>query len=158
MAPWVCLTWAVTPSDPLAPCPAGQGTSLPAPAVQMVGATAVRYDVKAAVVPEPSERCTTWIAVDGRLVLPSAAIILSFQVLTLPAKIEASVSGLSFRLGTLERLYSMATPPPDHGMWRTWPPFATAADSSSGFMTASLAPKSTVPAVNCWMPAPDPTP
>src|SRR5438045_9084312 len=115
MAPWVCLIWAVTPSDPLAPCPVGHGTSLPAPAVQIVGATAVRYEVKAAVVPEPSERCTTWIAVDGRLVLPSAAIILSFQVLTLPAKIEASASGLSFRLGTLDRVDAVAPPPPDDG-------------------------------------------
>ena len=42
IAPAVCLTAAVTPSEPLAPCPAGQGTSLAAPYVQIVGATAVR--------------------------------------------------------------------------------------------------------------------
>src|SRR5436190_18355362 len=107
----------------------------------MVGATALRYEVKALVVPEPSERCTTWMPVDGRPVLPSSAIILSFQVFTLPAKIDASVSGDSFRFGTLGRWYSTAIPPPDHGMCSTWPPLATAADSSSGFMTASLAPK-----------------
>src|SRR5947207_6566475 len=116
MAPAVCLTWAVTPSEPLAPWPVGQGTSLAAPAVHTVGATAVRYDVRALVVPEPSERCTTWIPVDGRPVFPSAAIILSFQFLTLPAKMAASVSGLNFRLLTAERLYSMAMPPPDQGM------------------------------------------
>ena len=87
--------------------------------VQIVGVTAVRYDVRALVVPDPSERCTTWMPVDGRPVFPSAAIILSFQFLTLPAKMAANVSGLSFRLLTAERLYSMAMPPPDQGMCRT---------------------------------------
>ena len=62
------MTWAVTPSEPLAPWPAGHGTSLPAPAVQIVGATAVRYEVRALVVPDPSERWTTVIALLGRLV------------------------------------------------------------------------------------------
>ena len=92
---------------------------MPAPAVQIVGVTAVRYDVRALVVPDPSERCTTWMPVDGRPVFPSAAIILSFQFLTLPAKIDASVSGLSFRLLKPGRLYSTAMPPPDQGMCST---------------------------------------
>src|SRR5215471_17781380 len=98
MAPSVCFTAAVTPSEPLAPWPVGHGTSLPAPAFQIVGATAVRYDVNALVVPEPSERCTTWIGVAGSDAPALSALIwAAFQVLTVPAKIPASVSGDSFR-------------------------------------------------------------
>src|SRR3954451_15561179 len=107
MAPSVCFTDAVTPSDPLAPCPAGQGTALPAPAVHTAGATAVRYDVKAAVVPEPSERCTTWMPVAGNLApLLSAAILGSFHLEILPAKIPATVSGDSCNLSRPATLYS----------------------------------------------------
>src|SRR4051794_21381863 len=117
MAPAVCLTAAVTPSDPLAPWPVGHGTSLAAPAVQTAGATAVRYPVKAAVVPEPSERCTTWMPVVGR-VTPELSFLMagSFQVLILPAKMPATASGESLRSETPERLYSTAMPPPVTGM------------------------------------------
>ena len=48
------------------------------------------------------------------------------------------------------------TAPSAIGMW-TGVPFFSAAATSSGFMTASLPPKSTVPAVSCAMPAPEPT-
>ena len=41
-------------------------------------------------------------------------------------------------------------------MW-TGSPFFLAAASSSGFIAASVAPKSTVPAVNWAMPPPEPT-
>src|SRR5207249_1355822 len=61
MAPSVCFTAAVTPSEPLAPWPVGHGTSLAAPNVHTEPAAAVRYDVNAAVVPEPSERRSTWM-------------------------------------------------------------------------------------------------
>src|SRR6266550_7619370 len=73
MAPWVCFTAAVTPSEPLAPWPVGHGTSLPDPTVHTVGATVFRYSVNAAVVPDPSERCTTWIPVDGKVTPPLSA-------------------------------------------------------------------------------------
>ena len=82
----------------------------------------------------------------------------SFQVFTLPAKMPATVSGESLRPLTPERLYSTAMPPPVQGMVWTWPPLATAAASSVADMGTSVAPKSMVPAVNCWMPAPEPTP
>src|SRR5437764_11080565 len=82
----------------------------------------------------------------------------SFQVLILPAKMPATVSGESLRLATPERLYSTAMPPPDQGTVVTWPPLATAPCSSVADIGTSEAPKSTVPAVNCWMPAPEPTP
>src|SRR5437660_10805820 len=82
----------------------------------------------------------------------------SFQVLILPAKMPATASGESFRSVTPERLYSTAMPPPVHGMVCTPPPLATAPCSSAADMGTSVAPKSMVPAVNCWMPAPDPTP
>src|SRR3954466_8092988 len=137
MAPWVCFTAAVTPSEPLAPWPVGHGTSLPVPAVHTVGATVLRYSVKAAVVPEPSERCTTWIPVLGRLALPSSAIILSFHVFTFPAKMAASVGPESLRLLTPERLYSTAMPPAVHGNCSALlpaPPLVFAADSSAGFI------------------------
>src|SRR6266542_534364 len=117
MAPAVCLTAAVTPSEPFAPWPVGHGTSLAAPAVHTAGATAVRYPVKAAVVPEPSERWTTWIPVVGR-VAPELSFLMagSLQVLILPAKMPATVSGASLRPLTPERLYSTAMPPPVQGI------------------------------------------
>src|SRR4051812_25216440 len=159
MAPDACFTAAVTPSEPLAPWPVGHGTSLAAPAFHTFGDAAVRYPVKAAVVPEPSERCTTWIPVAGRLAAELSALMAgSFQVLILPAKMPASVSGESFRSLRPERLYSTAIPPADHGTVVTWPPLATAPCSSVALMGTSVAPKSMVPAVNCWMPAPEPTP
>src|SRR5581483_2296859 len=159
MAPSVCFTAALTPSDPLAPWPVGHGTSLPAPAFQIVGDTAVRYEVNAFVVPEPSERCTTWIGVDGsEAPLLSVLMAASSHFLMVPAKMPASVSADSLRSLSPLTWYSMAMPPADHGMCSTGPPLALAAVSSSGFMTASDAPKSTVPALNCVMPAPEPTP
>src|SRR5436190_18920572 len=158
MAPCVCFTAAVTPSEPLAPCPVGQGTSLPEPTVHTVGATVLRYSVKAAVVPDPSDRCTTWMPVLGRLAPELSALIAgSFHVLILPAKMPATVWPDSLRSVTPLTLYSTAMPPPVQGMCCTAPPLATAACSSSGFIGTSVAPKSTVRFVNCVMPAPDPT-
>ena len=132
--------------------------------------------MNAAVVPDPSERWITWIPVDGRLA-PELSFLMawsfqvliceacqvtkmltSFQVLILPAKMPATVSGESLRLATPERLYSTAMPPPDQGTVVTWPPLATAPCSSVADIGTSEAPKSTVPAVNCCMPAPEPTP
>src|SRR5205085_1028491 len=97
--------------------------------------------------------------VDGRLALELSFLMRgSFQVLTLPAKMPATAAGESLRSVMPERLYSTAMPPPVHGIVCTWPPLATAPCSSAADMGMSLAPKSMVPAVNCWMPAPEPTP
>src|SRR5437868_14366992 len=82
----------------------------------------------------------------------------AFQVLILPEKMPATASGESLRSGTPGRLYSTAMPPPVHGMVCTRPPLPTAAASSVADIGTSLAPKSMVPAVNCWMTAHAPTP
>src|SRR4051812_40828535 len=154
MVPGLAFTAALTPSEPLAPVPTGHGTSLAAPNVQVVGATAVRYEVNTDVVPEPSERCTTWMALLGKVApLLSALIAGSFHVLIFPAKIPASVSPESFRSVTPERLYSTAMPPATHGMCTGSPTFA----ASSGFSATSEPAKSTVLPVSCWIPAPEPT-
>ncbi len=109
--------------------------------------------------PEPSERCTTWIPVDGRLAPELSFLIAwSFQVVILPAKMPATVSGVSFRVLTPGRLYSTAMPPPDHGMVVTRPPLATAPCSSVADIGTSVPPKSISPWVTCVMPAPDPPP
>src|SRR5437899_1636965 len=116
MAPWVCFTAAVTPSEPLAPVPVGHGTSLAAPKVQICGATAVRYDVNTLVVPEPSERCTTWMpALGSDTPGLSALTSASSHFLTFPAKMPATVAGESFRSVTPDRLYSTAMPPAIQG-------------------------------------------
>src|SRR5665811_1699376 len=93
----------VTPSLPLAPCPTGHSTVLPADlvgspcpiAVTQSGLAFVRYVVKMLVVPEPSERWTTLTAVDGR-VTPgfAAAIAGSFQVVIDPSKIPAMTAAV----------------------------------------------------------------
>ena len=76
-----------------------QFTVSPLPSVQSVGSTSVRNFVKLLVVPEPSARCATVIAVDGS-VTPglSAAIAASFHVLIFSEKILASVVPLSCSL------------------------------------------------------------
>src|SRR5437588_11383774 len=122
MAPVVCLTAAVTPSEPLAPVPAGQGTSLAAPAVQIEGATAARYDVNTLVVPDPSERCTTWMPVEGSDAPELSALMArSSHLVIFPAKIPARVAPESLRLEAWRRLYSTAIPPAIHGSSTTAP-------------------------------------
>src|SRR3954451_15564056 len=77
---------------------AGHGTVSPEPSVQAEPAAAVRYLVKFDVVPEPSERCTTAIAVDGSLASGLSALMASSSHLVIVAlKMPASVSGLNFR-------------------------------------------------------------
>src|SRR4051794_15991090 len=107
MAPALDLISCATPPLPWADwVEAGQATVSPLPRVQSVPPTATRYLVKLLVVPEPSERCTTTIGVAGR-VLPalSATIAASFQVVILPPKILARVTGLSLRSTIPARLY-----------------------------------------------------
>ncbi len=71
----------------------------------MVGDALVRYLVKFAVVPEPSERWATVIVVLGS-VTPGLSLLIaeSFQVLIVPWKIPAIVSAESWSLLTPERL------------------------------------------------------
>ncbi len=49
-----------------------------------------------AVVPEPSERCATVIAVSGSAPGLSFAIAASFHLVILPRKLAESVSGVSY--------------------------------------------------------------
>src|SRR4051812_32642125 len=66
MAPEVELILSATPVFFSAPTVlVGQLTVLPVPRLQSLAAARVRYCVKLAVVPEPSLRWTTVIAVDG---------------------------------------------------------------------------------------------
>ena len=67
-------------------------------ALQSVGVWLAMNAVNCAVVPDPSERTTTRIGMLGMCALGlSAAIAGSFQFVTTPVKIFASVSGDSWR-------------------------------------------------------------
>src|SRR4029453_1939927 len=106
MAPSVCLTIWATPVFFSAPwVPDGQATVSPLPSFQVDGAAAVRYLVKLLVVPEPSERWATVIAVSGRLAPGlSLAMAGSFHFVIFAWKMSASVSGLSCSLSAPDRL------------------------------------------------------
>src|SRR5579871_152323 len=99
MAPAVCLTTAATPELPLPPVPVGHFTSLPLPTADFqAGLVSDSQVVKPFVVPEESERCTTVMAVLGRLRPGFSALMAgSFQVLIWPMKILAVVGPSSFR-------------------------------------------------------------
>jgi hypothetical protein len=77
----------------------------------------------------------------------------SFHLVMRPAKMSASTSPLS-RTGcrTSGRLYATVTAPSTVGMCS----IPGALDSSSSFMGASEAPKSTVPSVTWRIPPPEP--
>src|SRR5262245_20218306 len=113
MAPGVDFTIWATPELPSPACvPAGHSSSEAAPSVHtpepLLPEAASRNLEKFSVVPEPSARRATTIAVSGR-VTPglSAAIAGSFQFLIWSWKILAIVSGLSFRSFTSGRLYDI---------------------------------------------------
>ena len=116
--------------------------------------------MKPLVVPEESERCTTWMARSGR-VAPElrAAILGSFHFLMVPRKMPARVSESSLSEATPDTLYAATMAPNTVGMCSTLAPAfaASAAAISVSFMGASLAPKSTVILVNWVMPPPEPT-
>src|SRR4051812_15805760 len=77
---------------------AGHGTVSPEPSVQSDPAAAVRYLVKFDVVPEPSDRWTTAIGVDGRSASGLSALMASSSHFVMVAwKMPAIVPGLSFR-------------------------------------------------------------
>src|SRR4051812_6553968 len=101
MVPGVLLTRPATPSDFAAPVPPGAFHALAWSKVQSAVAVLLRYLVKLSVVPDSSERCTAWIAVDGSLAPElRAAIAGSFHLVILPEKILAMVEASSCRLST----------------------------------------------------------
>ena len=69
------MTALATPSEPFAAWPPGAFHTLSLSKVQSAAAALVRYLVKLSVVPESSERCTAWIAVDGSLAPGLSALI-----------------------------------------------------------------------------------
>ncbi len=106
------------------------------------------------VVPEPSALRTTVIFCAGRLRSGfKAAIDASFQVLIFPKKIFASVlpSNLSAPGATPSRFTTGTTPPMIAGNC-----IMPNSLSSAGLRGASEAPKSTVLALICLTPAPEP--
>src|SRR4051794_14559780 len=101
--PWMAVA---TPEFFSAPCvELSQLTVSPEPTVHASGAAEVRYLVKLLVVPEPSERWTTVILVDGRCASGLSALMSgSSQVLISVLKIFATVSGLRLSAFTPEML------------------------------------------------------
>src|SRR5215475_4370611 len=101
MAPSVCARNFEMPSEPCSASPPGAFQTLSWPNVQDGALVEARYLVKLSLVPELSARCTVVIFVDGRLAPElSAAISGSFHLVTLPAKMSASVVPDSCRLLT----------------------------------------------------------
>src|ERR1035437_7962240 len=98
MEPAVCFMAAATPALPLPPWPTGHSTDLPAPTfVAHSVLWPLSHVVKIDVVPDPSARCTTWIAVLGSVTPElSAAMAGSFHFLIVPRKIFATVGPSSF--------------------------------------------------------------
>src|SRR5689334_2841437 len=136
MAPWVCLTWAVTPEVPWADWPPLACQALPPVYGKSLPAAAIRYLVKLSVVPESSERWNAWIDVDGREALGFSFLIAwSFHFVILLLKILARVGASRTRLFTPGRLYMTAIGPPTMGMSMAWPPEQTDLDfvTWSGF-------------------------
>ncbi|GBE10057.1 hypothetical protein BMS3Abin12_00615 [bacterium BMS3Abin12] len=110
--------------------------------------------MKIKVVPEPSARCTTVIGLSGNST-PALTLRIagSFHRLTVPRKMSAStalgsLSSPAFTPGTFT---TATTPPMICGHWIS--PYRS---RSAGFMGASEAPKSTVRALICLIPPPEP--
>src|SRR4051794_26489450 len=125
MAPSVDFTIDETPGLPLPPwLPSGQVTVDPEPSFHTEPAAFARYPVKLCVVPELSERRAMVIFVDGSLTPAlSAAMARSFQVVTSPWKIFASVAAVNFSgLLTLETLYDTVIGALTVGTYRKVPP------------------------------------
>ena len=110
--------------------------------------------MKLKVVPDPSERCTTAMPVEGRVAEGFSFLIAgSSQVLISPRKILASVGPSNTRSpGLTPSMFTTGTMPPITIGHCTRP----AALRSSGFSGLSVAPKVTVRALICLMPPPEP--
>src|SRR5687767_8060863 len=157
MAPLVPLTIWATPLLPLPACVSvGQFTVDPESSFHTAGLAALRNLVKFSVVPEPSDRWATTIGVDGSLAPGlSAAIALSFQVLTSRWKILAMVSGDSCRLSTPVTLYETVIGAAIVGKYMNGPLYF---DASSGFTRPSEPAQSTTPVWRSVRPLPEPPP
>src|SRR5208337_5663774 len=94
-APGSCFTSPATPGLPLPPTPTGQFSDCPTPTLVFQSAdTLPRQSLKTAVVPLPSERCTTVIAVFGSFTEGFRAVILaSFHRVIVPRNIPDTTSG-----------------------------------------------------------------
>src|SRR5581483_9912066 len=157
MAPSDWEMQAATPSLPFPPLPTGHCTALSAPTLDChSGLSCDSQLVNTKVVPDSSARWHTWIGLSGRVTLGFSDVIAgSFQLLTLPRKMSATVdpSNLSGSLTSL-RLYATATPPSTVGNWRIVVlPKPVMSVLCSG---ASEAPKSTVFCWSCSIPPPEP--
>ena len=111
------------------------------------------------VVPDSSERWQTVMFAAGSLTPGlSFAIAGSFQVLILPRKMSAIVGAVELQA----RLDALDVVGDGHGAEHRRDvhrlALRLAAVISSSVIAASVAPKSTVPAVNCAMPPPEPMP
>ena len=150
-------TFAATPSLPLPLTveAAGHLTCAPKPTASLKLLLALeRKLVKIAVVPEPSARVTTVIGPEG-IFIPgfNRATRLSLQSVTLPWKISDNKSpeSLSWFGPTPSMFTTTTTPPIIAGNWTMpwlW--------RSSNAIGASVAPKSTVLALICLIPPPEP--
>src|SRR5450755_5197253 len=110
------------------------------------------------VVPDPSDRWTTLMAVLGRLAPGLAAARAgSFQVAILPRKMPAMISGVIL-IGAESpvRLYATTTAPKVVGT-SIGAPFVAATAMSESERKASEPPKSTVFCCQSLTPAPEPT-
>src|SRR4051795_11268905 len=99
MLPSFCLMHAATPSLPFAPVPVGHLTDLSTPGPFFhAGESSARNAVKFFVVPDSSLRWqTVMLPLGSETPLFSLAIAGSFQVLTLPRKMSATVAPSSLR-------------------------------------------------------------
>src|SRR5258708_620827 len=106
MAPGVFLTSPATPPLPLAVIPVGQVTVVPSPTwLLKSGLIVLRCLAKTKVVPLPSERPQTVIAVSGSFTHSFVfAIAGSFHFVILPRKIQLCAAGKSLRDSTQGRL------------------------------------------------------
>lgn len=112
-------------------------------------------------VPESSARWIAWIGASGWVVPGlSAAMAGSFQVVICESKILAVVGPSRTSLSTPGRLKTIEIRPPTIGRSMPRPPVQTCleASTSAGLRAASVPAKATLPALNCWTPAPEPTP
>src|ERR1700737_3900468 len=129
---------------------------LPVPNVHADGAALVRYNVKLAVVPDPSERCTVVIGVEGNLTPGlSPAMAGSAQVVVLLAKIPAMVAGPNVNLDTPDRWYDTVMGAATVGKYNTPPVYLA---RSAAAMGVSVPAKSTSLPCRSVNPLPDPPP